>query len=125
MKKILVAEDEEINYLYIEELLSNFDNVTILRAITGTEVVEMVKAQNDIDLVLMDIKMPVMNGYEATKVIKELRPGLPVVAQTAYAMPGDETLSMQAGCDAYISKPIQKERFIYLINTFLHRKQQN
>lgn len=121
-KTVLVAEDEEINYLYIEELLLHLDNINIIRAINGKEVIELVEKYPEIDLVLMDIKMPLMNGYDATKAIKKSNPNIPIIAQTAYAMPGDEQLALDAGCDAYIKKPIQKDRLIGVVNSFLLKK---
>jgi CheY-like chemotaxis protein len=79
----------------------------------------MVESNPEISLVLMDIKMPVMNGYLATKKIKKLRPDLPVIAQTAYALVGDREKAIQAGCDDYISKPILEEKLIEMLKKYL------
>lgn len=79
----------------------------------------MCRQHPDIDLVLMDIKMPVMDGYEATRQIKKFRPGLPIIAQTAYALEGDLEISIAAGCDDYISKPLNKVILINCLNKFL------
>ena len=117
---ILVAEDEEINFLYIETLLKKLKfDCKILHAKNGIEAVELCKKYDDINLILMDIKMPYLNGYDATKEIKKFRPNLPIIAQTAYAMPEDEEKAKNAGCDAYISKPLQKDLFSSLINKLL------
>jgi len=70
-------------------------------------------------LVLMDVRMPVLNGLEATKRIKETRPDVPIIAQTAYAMDGDRTRSLEAGCDDYISKPIDLKSFVELISKYI------
>ncbi len=116
---ILVAEDEEINYLYIEEVLSEIGNIKVSHAINGEEAVKYVKENPKLSLILMDIKMPKMNGLEATKIIKKLRPELPVIAQTAYAMTEDEKLARNAGCDSYFSKPIDREKFSSIIKSFI------
>jgi CheY-like chemotaxis protein len=68
---------------------------------------------------LMDIKMPVMDGYEATRLIKKIRPELPVIAQTAYALSQERKQALEVGCDNYISKPIDREIFMKLLNSFL------
>lgn len=117
-KLILVAEDVPTNYLLIKKSLRK-TNVNLLWAKNGKETVEMVRDNPTIDLVLMDIRMPILNGLDATKQIKELRPDLPVIAQTAYAMDGDKENSLAAGCDDYISKPINLKLFIELIAKYL------
>ncbi|HKL37614.1 MAG TPA: transporter substrate-binding domain-containing protein [Bacteroidales bacterium] len=114
---LLVAEDDETSYLLLSEMLSG-NGLTILRARNGKEAVEMTRKNQDIDLVLMDIKMPVMDGYQATREIKEFRPALPVIAQTAYASKTDRKKSIHAGCDEYLSKPIQREVLRRLIWSF-------
>ena len=120
---ILIAEDEEINYLYMETLLERFEhNLKILHAKNGQEVVDMCKDNSEIDFVLMDLKMPVMNGYEATRQIKEFRPGLPIVAQTAYSTVEDKNIAIKAGCDDFISKPISKNTFNEIIRRYLIMK---
>ena len=73
----------------------------------------------NIDLVLMDINMPVMNGYDSTKQIKKIRPKLPVIAQTAYAIAGDMEKSLSAGCDDYITKPINKKQLMEKVEKWL------
>jgi len=120
---ILVAEDEEVNYLYLETLLEkSVRDMEILHAKNGQEAVEMCKNNKKIGLVLMDIKMPVMNGYEATKKLKEFRPDIFVIAQTAYSTEEDKKASQSAGCDDYISKPISEQTLISIITRFLSLK---
>jgi len=114
-KTILVAEDEEFNYYYINEILTP-TNAKIIRAFNGLEAVDACKKFPEINLVLMDIKMPEMDGYEATKKIKSFRPELPIIAQTAHAMSEDMSKSLKAGCDNYVSKPIHKEHLLKMIN---------
>jgi len=117
---ILVAEDEEINYLYIEEVLSELD-VKLLHARNGKEAVEIFKENSKINLVLMDIKMPVLNGYEAAKQIKKINPDIVIIAQTAYAMKEDKSKATEAGCDGYIAKPLDADELLNIIIPVLDR----
>ena len=110
-KTLLVADDEDSNFLLLKALLSGL-NSNIIRAVNGLEAVEICKSNNHIDLVLMDIKMPVMDSYEATKQIKALMPGLPIIAQTAYTTDKDKNKAIACGCNDFISKPFNKEMFI-------------
>ena len=119
-KVILIAEDEEVNYNLLETIL-NPTCAEILRAKTGLEVIRLCEARDNIDLVLMDIKMPDLNGLEATKRIKALRKNLPVVAQTAYAMSTDEENCLQSGCDDYISKPLRIDELLRKIDRYLKK----
>ena len=108
---ILVAEDEDYNYLFLEALLSEM-KVDLIRANNGLEAIEICKTDKQIDLILMDLKMPVMDGFEATKQIKQFRPDIPVIAQTAYAMLIDKDKAFAAGCNDFICKPFRKENLI-------------
>ena len=117
-KTILIVEDEVNSHIRINELLSD-TNVRLLHAWDGREAVEHVKKRKDISLVLMDIKMPTMDGYEVTKLIKTIRPKLPVIAQTAFSGAYDKTQVLQAGFDNCISKPIHKGSFVELIANYL------
>ncbi len=117
---ILIVEDEEINYLYLEVLLEDIElNLKTIHAKHGKEAVEICKENNEIDFILMDLKMPIMNGFEATKLIKELRPNLPIVAQTAYSTRDEKQQAFSAGCDDFISKPINEETLNGIINKYL------
>lgn len=116
--KILIAEDEDSNYRYIEKLLSKI-GYRLLRARNGYEAVEFARIYNDIDLILMDIKMPVKNGVEATREIRLFKPNLPIIATTAFAIPGDRDVFLKAGCDEYIPKPIKSEVLIEMVNKFV------
>jgi CheY-like chemotaxis protein len=117
-KKILIAEDEAINYLYLQEILKNTD-IELIHALNGKEALEKCKSDPFINLVLMDIKMPEMNGYSATKEIKKIRSDLPIIAQTAYAMEDEKIKCFTAGCDAYLSKPINRTKLLMVIDNFL------
>jgi len=122
-KTVLVAEDVEVNFLYMDTLLKNLDkDIKIIRAVNGKEAVELCEKNKDIDLVLMDFKMPVMSGFEATRKIKESRPGLMVVAQTAYTSNEDVKEIFKSGCDDFISKPIGEEQFNKIVRKYLEAK---
>lgn len=117
-KKILVVEDEDTNFLFLEVLLKK-TGATIFRATTGTEAVDICHSIPDIDIVLMDIQLPEMDGYEATKIIKSFRPDLPIITQTGYALSGDDRKAFDAGADEYISKPIITKKLLRLIRKYL------
>ncbi len=119
-KKILIAEDEKTNYLFLEALLKR-TNAVLIWAETGKTALEAVQNDAEIDLVLMDIKMPEMNGYEATNEIKKIRPELPIIAQTAYALAGEKEKILSAGCDDYLSKPIMGKVLLEKIDNFLSK----
>ncbi|MCW3785810.1 hybrid sensor histidine kinase/response regulator [Plebeiibacterium sediminum] len=104
-KTFLVAEDEEDNFRYLEVALS-ISNASLIWARNGVEAVDIFNRIDNIDLVLMDIKMPEMDGYSATREIKLKNKNVPVIAQTAYAMSEEKEKSRLAGCDDYIAKPI-------------------
>ena len=116
-KKILIAEDEDSNFRVLQIILRR-TNIQIIRAFNGIQAIDLCKS-GDIDLVLMDIKMPVMNGIDATIEIKKIRPKLPIIAQTAFAMTEDRKLSLNAGCIDYLSKPIKSKALISTLNKYL------
>lgn len=115
---ILIAEDEDLNFMFLQEVLSP-TKVNIIRALNGKEAIEMVKSNPKIDVVLMDIQMPILNGYAATQEIVAFRPELPVIAQTAYAMAEDRAKGFRAGCRDYISKPIRPEDLLEILKKHL------
>lgn len=117
-RKILIVEDVDTNYFYLSSLLQKF-NCKVIRAANGQRAVDMVKEDDRIDLVLMDIELPILDGYQATRLIKEFRPDLPVIAQTAFAMMGEREKSHEAGCNDYLSKPIRKEELLSVLKKFL------
>ncbi len=108
---MLIAEDDETNFFYLRESLKR-TKIKILRAKTGLEAINIVENTDQIDIILMDIKMPEVNGIEATRYIKHIRPDIPIIAQTAFAMDNDKQSCLNAGCSDYISKPLK-------INTLL------
>jgi PAS domain S-box-containing protein len=116
--RLLVAEDEASNFYLIQEMLSD-PGLDILHAWNGRQAVDLIKDNPDINLVLMDIKMPVMGGYEAAGQIREFRPEVPIVALTAHALHGDREKALNAGFDDYLSKPYQADTLKELIGRFL------
>ena len=107
-KTILIADDELVNLILFKKLLSE-TNANILTAANGIIAIEQCNNNPEIDLVLMDIKMPEMDGQTAMKLIKEFRPDLPIIAQTAYALQNEKEMFLNSGFDGYVSKPIKKE----------------
>lgn len=117
-KKILVVEDIESNYKLLIALLKN-TKAEIVLIEDGSKAVDYCRQHNDVNLILMDIMLPVMNGIEATKKIKEINKDIPIVAQTAYAMAGDREKCLEAGCDDYIPKPISRTALFDLVAKYL------
>lgn len=120
-KVILVAEDIELNFLYIKELIGPTGAV-ILHASNGREAVDFVKNQENIDLILMDLLMPEMNGYDATRQIKLIRKDIPIIAQTAYTLSEDRRHALEAGCDDFIAKPLGKELLLQKMDEYFQVK---
>ena len=104
-KTILIVEDDLIARIYLEKTLRDLAQLIFVK--NGKDAVETVKADPSVNLVLMDMKMPVKTGFEATAEIIDIRPELPVIAQTALAFPQDKKRAREAGCDDFISKPIE------------------
>ena len=116
LKLVLVAEDEDCNWELIQNVLNN--RYRILRAKNGIEAVTMNEEEHP-DLILMDIRMPEMNGLDATRIIKEINPVIPVVALSAYAFEDTINEAMDAGCNEFISKPFKMEHLIETIEKFI------
>ncbi len=108
---ILIAEDDDVSTLLLKRNLKG-ENITILCAGNGWEAVELVEHHPEISLVLMDIKMPIMNGYEASRLIKQQRPDLPIIAQSAFTSIEERQKAKEAGCDHFITKPISKSELL-------------
>ena len=117
-KKFLIAEDDEYGFTYLKYILEK-TGVQLIRAHNGQEAINALSFHKDIDLILMDLQMPVLNGLDATSKIKQDHPQLPIIAQTAFAMEGDRTKCLKAGCDDYITKPIHEHSLIAKINQFI------
>jgi len=113
---VLITEDEEVNFYYLKTLLQRAD-AKVLRAKNGKEAVEIITKHNGgVDLILMDLNMPVMDGYEAMRIIKARHPSIPIIAQTAYTMNNDRHRCLQAGFNDYIAKPINRLALYRMVN---------
>ena len=117
-KTMLLAEDEEVNSFYIETVLKS-TGINIITAQNGLEAVEHCKKNNEISLILMDIKMPEMDGLTATRIIKSFNNSMPIIATTAYALSSDKEKCIEAGCNDYLSKPIRKDQLITMMNKYI------
>jgi signal transduction histidine kinase len=118
-KTILVAEDEPANFIYIEEVLK-ITKAKILKAVNGKEAVDIISQNNNVDIVIMDIKMPVMDGYEATRRIKKIK-DIPIISQSAYAMPGDIDKGLESGMNDYLIKPVKPKVLLSILNKHLNQ----
>jgi len=114
---ILIAEDDEINFYYFKVLLTH-DLIEIIHATNGIEAVDLCRKHPEIELVLMDLKMVEMDGFEATRQIKSFRSNLPVIAITAYSESDDKRKALQSGCDEFLTKPIKKEFLLKKLEDF-------
>lgn len=117
-KIILIAEDMETSNYYFEAALRK-TGIQILWATSGKEALEIVKNNENIDLILMDINMPEMNGIDATRHIRKLNKSIPIIIQTAYVLSGEEVESKKAGATDFLSKPIKFQHLLYTINNYL------
>jgi len=117
-KKLLIAEDVDYNFLLLREGLRPLE-MSLIRANNGAEALSILNEQPDIQIVLMDMRMPVMDGYEATQKIRSQNSGIKIIATTAYAITGDREKCIDAGCDYYLAKPIRIDLLIERIGYFL------
>ena len=117
--RILIVEDDPDNLEFLSRLLQ-INGASVVKASTGKEAIELIKNDLSIKIILMDIKLPDIDGFETTKKIKLLRPGLPVIGQTAYAQYGDRELCLESGCDDYVSKPLKKSILFEKINNYIY-----
>lgn len=119
-KRILIAEDDEINYLLLTKMLSPYKNLELTRAKNGKEAVAIFTNDNSFDLILLDIKMPIMNGFEAFEHINKTKTGIPIIAQTAFSSGEDIKMITKTGFTDYILKPINREKLFELMNKYLN-----
>jgi two-component system cell cycle response regulator DivK len=117
--QILIVEDVESNFLYLNAVLSKI-KAQIFWAKNGKEAVDIFRIKKHIDLILMDLQMPEMNGYEATRIIKQENPYVPIIAQTAFAMSDDREKALEAGCDDYLAKPIKSKDLLNTVEKYLN-----
>lgn len=116
-KTILAVEDDEISLEFLKELFEPY-KVRLLSTIDGKSAIDICKNVSEIELVLMDVQLPIMSGIDSLKGIKKIRPGLPVIAQTAFAMSGDREKYLNEGFDDYISKPINLQELLSLVSKY-------
>jgi signal transduction histidine kinase/CheY-like chemotaxis protein len=119
-KRILIAEDDEINYLLITKMLSPYKKLDLIRAKNGKEAVDIFTNDSTFDLILLDIKMPIMNGFEAFEHIHKIKTNIPIIAQTAFSSSDDIKMITKSGFTDYILKPINREKLFELINKYLN-----
>jgi CheY-like chemotaxis protein len=119
-KVILIVEDDETSFMLLQAYLAPW-NYKLLYALNGKHAIELFLENPETSLILMDLKMPVMDGYEATRQIRAFNKSIPVIAQTAYALSGDSEKAIKAGCDDYITKPIKKEELIRKVEKWLNK----
>lgn len=125
LKSILIAEDDDLNFMFLEEMLEE-TKINIIRAKNGMEAVRLFEENiKNINIILMDIQMPIKDGYTTTKEIKKINKDIPVIAQTAYAMPEEKNKSIEAGCNLYIIKPITPDKLLPAINMLLKQTEIN
>ena len=114
---ILIAEDDEFSFTYIENILKN-QPIKLLHANNGREAIKLLHENQNVSCILMDIKMPEMDGLEATQQIRQFNKSIPIIAQTAFALEGDKEKAINAGCNDYLTKPINKNELIQLIQKY-------
>lgn len=117
-KTILIVEDEDFNFMLTQRILDDY-NFNIIRSVNGIDAVKICKENPDICLVIMDIKIPGISGYEATSQIKKFRQDLPVIALTAYAQEGSREEALASGCDDYMAKPFKREELLQVLTNYL------
>ncbi|MBK7173256.1 MAG: PAS domain S-box protein [Bacteroidales bacterium] len=117
---VMVVEDDEINYRFLEIVIHR-TKAKVLRASTGQEAID-IATNHDLDLVLMDIQIPVLDGYQATREIKKIRPNLPIIAQTAHALAEEKARCLESGADDYLSKPISRKDLLAKMAQFLSNR---
>jgi CheY-like chemotaxis protein len=119
-KVILIVEDDLISYQFIEALLQGTD-AKFIHAKNGEDAIEICKIMPNIDLVIMDMRLPFIDGYEATKEIKAMKPNITIIAQTANVMSDDRTKCLSVGCDDYLSKPLDPDEFLRSVAHYLKK----
>ena len=117
-RKCLLVDDNKDVLIYLNRILTD-TGVSILTARSGFEAIEIIKANPDIDVVLLDMQMPEMNGIEATKEIRKIRKDIPIIAQTAFIFEDDKDIILEAGCDACLIKPIRREHLLTVMSSFV------
>jgi len=115
--KVLIAEDDEISLMLLKMMVASFSE-EVLKATSGIEAVEICRNNPDIGLIFMDIKMSKMDGYEATKLIRQFNKDVIIIAQSAHAFRGDREKAIEAGCNEFVEKPIKNDKLIKILNNY-------
>jgi len=118
-RTILIAEDDVVSFKYLNLILSRKTNANVVWAIDGQTAVDFCRQFDQIDLVLMDIQLPVIDGVEAIRQIKTLKPSLPIIVHTANVYSEEYDRCFEAGCDDFISKPVNLQQLLTKIDTLL------
>ncbi len=121
---ILIVENEEVNFIYLEALIEEIMDTeySVLHANDGKEAIRLCKTNSEINIVLMDLKMPEMSGFEATETIRSFNRNLPIIAQTAYTTIADKNRALTSGCNDFISKPISETTLLRVFERYLIKK---
>lgn len=117
-KTVLITEDLELNYMFLEKILSQSE-IKVIRAKDGYEALQIIKSNTTIDIVLMDVQMPGIDGFESTVAVKKLRPELPIILQTAYLIEDGRKKGIQSGANEYVEKPINVNKLFALMEKYL------
>ena len=117
-KKILVVEDEEVNWMLIKDIFED-TSARLFWAKIGQEAIDLIASGEEFDLVLMDMKLPLKDGFQTTTEIREINSDIPIIAQTAYAMPEERKRCLEVGCDYYISKPIEIDELLKITSQYI------
>ena len=118
--KTLIAEDDKISAMLISKEMDKYSK-KVIKAQNGLEAVEMFQENPDTDLILMDIQMPVMNGYIATQEIRKINKDVIIIAQSAFALSGDKDKALVAGCNDYLTKPINRIELLTLLQKYFKK----
>jgi CheY-like chemotaxis protein len=116
--KMLIAEDDDDSFIYLKTILGK-NPIELIRATNGLEALEIVRENTDLSIILMDIKMPEMNGLDVTRQIRTFNADVVIICQTAYALDDDRQKALDAGCTDYISKPINRVKMLELMEKYL------
>ncbi|MEI6435247.1 MAG: histidine kinase N-terminal 7TM domain-containing protein [Bacteroidota bacterium] len=117
--KILITEDDQVNYYFLRVILAKAGH-KVMHTVTGGETIEICRQNPGIDVIIMDFKLPDMDGYEATREIRKFNAEIPIIALTAYAIEGDREKALEAGCNHYLSKPVKKEELMRALTCAVH-----
>ena len=120
-KTIMIVEDVRTNHMLIDRILRR-TSAKLLWAMDGQKAVEMAKDNDNIDLILMDIRLPKMNGYDATREIRKFRKDVPIIAQTAYVLPEEKGKVLSVGCDDLLTKPIKKNQLLAKVSKYIDKE---